>query len=116
MAPKSVLLFGATGYIGGAFLSNLHAKLGSKLGESFRITLASRGTEKARKIQALIPGSTAIELSLQDLVGLEEQSQKHDIIIQMVCIRARRQKQRYSYACFRQTVMIWRLHQRSLRA
>ncbi|KAH8656814.1 hypothetical protein BGZ61DRAFT_540781 [Ilyonectria robusta] len=83
MAPKSVLLFGATGYIGGAFLSNLHARFGSKLGESFCITLASRRTEKARKIQALIPGSTAIELSLQDLVGLEEQSQKHDIIVQI---------------------------------
>lgn len=95
MAPGSVLLFGATGYIGVAFLSNLHARFGSKLDESFRITLASRRTEKARKIQALIPGSTAIELSLQDLVGLEEQSQKHDIIVQIVCIRTRRQKQRY---------------------
>lgn len=94
MAPKSVLLFGATGYIGGAFLSHLHAKFGSKLDEHFRITLASRKTEKARKIQTLLPGTTAIELSLQDLVGLEEQSQKHEIVIQIVCNTATRQKQR----------------------
>ncbi|KAM5359703.1 hypothetical protein ACJZ2D_014272 [Fusarium nematophilum] len=80
--PTSLLLFGATGYIGGTFLSHLLNKFGSTLVEHYHITFASRSLEKAERIRDLIPGSSVIALSLQDLSGIETESQKYDIIVQ----------------------------------
>lgn len=90
MAPKSLLLFGATGYIGGAFLSHLLNKFGPTLAEHFQITLASRSFEKAERIRDLVPGSSVIALSLQDPSAIERESQKYDIVVQGVCIPTRR--------------------------
>ncbi|KAH6991534.1 hypothetical protein BKA56DRAFT_574532 [Ilyonectria sp. MPI-CAGE-AT-0026] len=83
MPPKSVLLFGASGYIGGALLSQLHAKYGSTLAEHYRITLATRSIEKGEKIKAILPGSQTIKLSLQDHAEIEREAQKHEIDCQI---------------------------------
>ncbi|KAH7403123.1 hypothetical protein BKA64DRAFT_743766 [Cadophora sp. MPI-SDFR-AT-0126] len=80
---KSVLLFGATGYIGAAFLSrfnNVHLVGASP---QYKVTASIRSPEKARRLKDLLPNVETTGIALGDGIKLEHEVEKCDIIVQL---------------------------------
>lgn len=87
MASTSVLLFGATGYIGAAFLSRFSNKYLMSPSPRYKLTASTRSPEKARRLRDLLGNIETTDVTLDDGVKLEWEVEKHDIIIQLVSLR-----------------------------
>ncbi|THV48896.1 hypothetical protein BGAL_0222g00160 [Botrytis galanthina] len=84
MASTSVLLFGATGYIGAAFLSRFSNKYLMSPSPRYKLTASTRSPEKARRLRDLLGNIETTDVTLNDGVKLEREVEKHDIIIQLI--------------------------------
>ncbi|KAF7922853.1 uncharacterized protein EAE97_011017 [Botrytis byssoidea] len=84
MASTSVLLFGATGYIGAAFLSRFSNKYLKSPSPRYKLTASTLSPEKARRLRDLLENIETTDVTLDDGVKLEREVEKHDIIIQLV--------------------------------
>ena len=87
MANKSVLIFGATGYIGASFLSRLAEKYLHSPATPYTVTASTRSLEKARKLKGLLPNVKTTEITLDDGAELEKEVEKYDMVIQLVSNR-----------------------------
>ncbi|TGO62321.1 hypothetical protein BOTNAR_0115g00260 [Botryotinia narcissicola] len=83
MASTPVLLFGATGYIGAAFLSRFSDKYLTSPSPRYKLTASIRSPEKARRLRDLLGNIETTDVKLDDGVKLEREVEKHNIIIQL---------------------------------
>ncbi|TGO17513.1 hypothetical protein BTUL_0017g00940 [Botrytis tulipae] len=83
MASTSVLLFGATGYIGAAFLSRFSNKYLMSPSPRYKLTASIRSPEKARRLRDLLGNIETTDVTFNDGVKLEREVEKHVIIIQL---------------------------------
>jgi len=84
MASKSVLIFGATGYIGASFLSRFAEKYLHSPATLYTVTASTRSPGKARRLKELLPNVKTTDITLDDGAELGKEVEKYDIVIQLV--------------------------------